>query len=132
MTLIEKTLDITRKIPIYALGSLIALGVFACDKKISKPNNLASPLGRYLSEMKYPYDEERGVVIFPDSSECDGWKFFQGECGQEWTYCERFAGGKIESREDKCDNYTSKGAVCVFPNSTECCEQKLVYDECEH
>jgi len=28
-----------------------------------------------------------GMCIFPDGTECDNWKFYIGECGQEWSYC---------------------------------------------
>jgi len=37
---------------------------------------------------------QRGICIFPDGTECEGWDFFAGQCGQEWSFCEQ-QGGKI-------------------------------------
>ncbi len=32
-----------------------------------------------------------GVCVFPDSSECDEWEFFRGECGEKWRLQEQTA-----------------------------------------
>jgi putative hemolysin len=43
-----------------------------------------------------------GMCIFPDGTECEEWDLFAGECGQPFSYCEKFGKGKIETPTENC------------------------------
>ncbi|MBW8040065.1 MAG: DUF333 domain-containing protein [Planctomycetes bacterium] len=62
------------------------------EKQISI--GMPNPSAVYCVKLGYTYntvtDEkggQYGVCIFPDNSECKGWDFYRGKCGQPWSYC---------------------------------------------
>ncbi len=81
-------------------------------------------------EIRNGDEGQRGVVIFPDSSECDEWRFYSGECGQKWSFCEQ-SGYRLVSAIDTSGGFSSSRGVCVFPDSTSCPEWEFVSGACE-
>jgi putative hemolysin len=63
--------------------------------------------------------------IFPDGNKCINWRFYEGVCGQEWSYCEQ-NGYKLESRDDGKDTFSTIYSMCLDKNSLE--EIGLVVD----
>ena len=113
---------------------LLAAG---CSKK--SPNSqipcCANPAAVYAKRLGYRYviredtsGGQYGVVIFPDSTECEEWAFYEGRCGQQWTYCER-QGYRIVNRQGQNPYSTTYGA-CVFSDSCECWEQNFIDGKC--
>jgi putative hemolysin len=81
-------------------------------------------------EIKTTEAGQAGVVIFPDSSECDEWEFYQGLCGQKWSACAQ-AGYDLISVTDTSSGFGSVYSVCVFPSGTRCRETDFVSGKCE-
>ncbi|MCC7570808.1 DUF333 domain-containing protein, partial [Candidatus Micrarchaeota archaeon] len=62
---------------------------------------LANPSAVYCEELKnrfggYEYiitsdrnTDSYGLCILPDGTQCEGWDFLKGKCGQEYSYCEQ-------------------------------------------
>ncbi len=71
-----------------------------------------------------------GYCVFPDGSVCEAWAFYRGECGQNFTYCEK-QGYKIENRVEDMGTFTVKYAACVFDDGSECSEQRYLNGECQ-
>jgi len=114
-----------------AIFSLI--GFTNCDKKII-PNSdgMPNPAGQYASEMGYKVENNTGDVTFPDGSKCNIWSFFEGKCGQEWSYSMKYCGADSvrsrdsQSKEVPCQSpYSSKVAVAYFPDDSIACDHKL-------
>ena len=74
---------------------LIALVVVSSEVYAleSKMIGMANPAAVYCSELGFEYeivntlDGQKGVCKFSDGSQCDGWDFLIGRCGQEFSYC---------------------------------------------
>ena len=80
---------------------------------VSMPN----PAAVYCHALGYKYkivtDEEGnqyGVCIFPDGTECLGWDFYRGKCGQEWSYCNLHG---YDLKELGRYEGWLKGAICI-------------------
>ena len=85
---------------------------------------ISDPAAVYAAKSGYKYkllQDGRGVVVFPDGTECDGWDFYRGKAGQRWSYCE-LHGGKIEKRSESMGTWKAEYAVCVFADGSECGE----------
>jgi putative hemolysin len=78
-----------------------------------------------------------GVCVFADSSECNEWAFFRGECepsadaanmpNPASVYCEE-EGGVVDSRTQEDGGQVG---VCVFADGSECDEWAFFRGECE-
>jgi len=94
-------------------------------KKASEQMGIANPAAVYCKALGYDYEiiktekGEKGVCKFPDGSKCDEWDFFNGVCGQKWSYCEK-TGGKVVV--DKNCSISQTCAVCILPNGKRCPE----------
>ena len=63
-------------------------------------------------------DGQYGQCEFPDSTICEVWSFFQGQCGEAYSYCAEI-GFDQETRDDGRDLYSSTYAVCIDRDSGE-------------
>lgn len=96
--------------------------------------NMANPSAVYCESLGYEYkikDSERGQVsycVFPNGEECPGWDFFQGKCGEKWSYCEKH-GGKIRTTSEGC-TYSQECGLCVLPHGTKCREWDYCSGNC--
>ncbi len=107
-------------------------------KKMNNSAMISNPAAVYCEALGYKFkilNEEkgqRGYCIFPDNSNCTAWSFFAGECGKEWSYCERYLGGKIIGY--KPCSVSTKCAVCKVKLDTtrECLEWNLVRGFCRN
>lgn len=98
-------------------------------------NQIPNPSAVYCKGNGYDYQirtdkdgNQYGVCVFPDDSECDGWDFFEGKCGQQYSFCEK-NGGKITTSTNNC-HYDTECAVCTLPEGTECDEWEYFNDRC--
>ncbi|MBU1135574.1 MAG: DUF333 domain-containing protein [Nanoarchaeota archaeon] len=79
-------------------------------------NALPNPSSAYCTEMEYSgriaenEAGQYGLCIFPDGSECGEWDFYEGRCGQEWSYC---AINGYGIREPDQSDGSFNGAVCI-------------------
>lgn len=93
----------------------------------------ANPAAEYAVSLGYETEirgGQYGVVIFPDSTICSQWDFFEGKCGRQWSYCEQ-SGYTLVSRTGS-DGFMSRDyGVCIFPDGSECTELGLMECECE-
>ncbi len=109
------------------------------------PLDMPNPASKFCIEQGYQLELRTdasgtvGYCVFPDSSECEEWAFYRGECGPADTtfespldlanpasvFCEE-KGYELELRTD------SNGTVgyCVFPDGTECEEWAFYRGEC--
>ncbi|MFH1220394.1 MAG: C1 family peptidase [Candidatus Eisenbacteria bacterium] len=84
----------------------------------------ANPAAVYCTELGYKYkivsepNGQRGVCVFPDGSECDEWEFFEGTCGQQWSYCAKCGYGTV-TRKDGKNPFSPSYAVCVSKDGKE-------------
>jgi putative hemolysin len=96
----------------------------------------ANPASVYCTSLGYELEivEEPegqvGMCIFPDGSKCEEWSFFKGECGQQFSYCERFGGGRIDPTPGYCDFALSECAVCILPDGSRCLDWDYCAGEC--
>ena len=101
----------------------------------SDQTNLPNPSAVYCVEQGYRYEtiteedgSQIGVCKLTLGLECKAWDFFNGKCGQEYTYCEKH-GGKIETVDTGC-SFSSVCAVCVLTNGKRCYEWNYFKGEC--
>lgn len=82
-------------------------------------SNLPNPASAYCQEQGYKLEirqdlkgNQYGVCVFDDKEECDEWKFYRGECGQEY----KNKNSQVDSQSQKTtrDNVTNS---LVKPNS---------------
>ncbi len=74
----------------------------------------------YCIKLGYQYD---GACHFPDGTSCDAWKFFYGECGQAYSYCNKH-GGSVANELRDAGSFTETLAVCTLNGKT-CDEQNF-------
>ncbi len=95
---------------------------------------LANPAAVYCEKLGYNYEiinsEEgsQGICKFNIFNSCPGWAFFNGECGQKFTFCEK-KGGDIEVSTNDC-RFNSKCAICITKEGNECMEWDYFIGEC--
>jgi putative hemolysin len=138
---------------------LTTLGLAACAgpaarATVTPQSSLPNPASVYCTEnggtVEMRQDSvggQYGVCAFPDTSECDEWAYFRGDCkpgdslqpatstpadgasvaNPASAYCEK-NGGTVEFRQDGSGGV--KG-MCVFPDKTECDEWAYYRDECK-
>jgi len=71
---------------------------------------IPNPTAVYCNDLGYNYDD--GNCVFPDGQSCDGWAFFRGTCGEEYSYC-ALEGHSIETESVDMGSYSTERAVCV-------------------
>lgn len=86
---------------------------------------LANPSAVYCEKMGYEYVIERteggqtGICRFSETESCLGWLFFNGKCGEEYSYCSKNGYGlKTVSDIQKCI-FGGECAVCVMGDGRE-------------
>ena len=52
-----------------------------------------------------------GQCRFPDGTSCEMWSFFQGRCGQTFSYCAKH-GGAFSSKTENMGTWTAIYGVC--------------------
>jgi len=96
------------------LLSIILLSIILITPVWGIPN----PAAVYCEELGYSYNiektlsGERGVCKISEGIELDGWDFFKGKVGKEYSYCAKH-GYDIETEILNKDGYTVEHAVCV-------------------
>ena len=79
---------------------------------------MANPAATYCRELGYQYriDQtakgEQGICVFPDGKECEEWKFLDGKCGKERSYCAR-QGFDTVTKSNGGDSLSREYAACV-------------------
>jgi putative hemolysin len=79
---------------------------------------MANPAAVYCRELGYEYkivdtDEgQHGICIFPGGTECEGWRFLKGKCGQSHSYCAR-QGYDLITKTDGNNPFSREYSVCV-------------------
>ena len=91
---------------------------------------IANPAAVYCSGLgyEYIYKPDGSLCRFPNGEECKAWDFFNGKCGEKYTFCEKH-GGKILTARKNC-SFSSEYAVCVLPNGVECLEWDYFRGKC--
>jgi len=86
---------------------------------------MPNPADVYCSEMGYELKNITGkdggqhsICILPDGSSCDAWRFFEGKCGKEYSYCARQGHG-LKVKSDGKNSFSSDYAVCVDKSGKE-------------
>lgn len=91
---------------------------------ITDKNNhqIADPSAVYCADAGYQYKQsgQIDVCVLSENMECGSWDFFNGKCGQEYTFCEK-NGGKIIITNKNC-KFSSECAACILQDGTECNE----------
>jgi putative hemolysin len=90
---------------------------------------MANPASVYCSEQGYKSEirtdssgGQAGYCVFDDTTECDEWAFFRGECGQDKSFCAK-NGGQIQKGDS--------GATCLFPDGSSCPEYDFFTGKCK-
>jgi len=107
-----------------------------CPQDCEEAIGMANPAAVYCIGLDYNYEiktaadgSQYGICIFDDNSQCEEWAFYRGECGTQFSYCEK-QGYKIENITEDMGTWTANGAVCVFDDNSECLEQKFFDGNC--
>ena len=82
---------------------------------------MRNPAAVYCEELGYEYrieetaDGQRGVCVMPNSEELDEWRFYEGEVGQEFSYCARkgWATAKLDA-----DTIATECTTCILPDGS--------------
>lgn len=104
--------------------TIVIIVVLASCGFIDFAFGIGNPAAIYCDELGYQYivketaGGQRGFCQFPNGSIVDGWQFFVGENGQDYSYCKK-QGYEIKTITGKQCKYASKCAVCVLENKTE-------------
>ena len=87
---------------------------------------LANPAATYCAGLGYRLEGENCLFTGANQPRCTQWAFYRGECGKQFSFCERH-GGSLQARTENVGGATFKYAVCAFRDGSECLEQKY-YD----
>ena len=69
----------------------------------------------YCTRLGFTIVENR--CRFLDGTSCDQWAFFQGECGQEHSYCHQH-GGTVSTKTEDMGTWTAVYGVCDVDGRT--------------
>jgi len=123
-----------RKLTDGVILALLAAAIFTgdCNKSYSSESVVPPIICPYCEELGYICGESGGnsVCIFPDNTSCSDWGFYRGECGTQWSYCEK-NGGELKNIVDNMGKWTASYGVCVFSDGSECLEQDYQEDKCK-
>ena len=85
----------------------------------------SNPAAQYCIQLGYEIkavEEADGAqhseCVFPDSSSCDVWQFFDGSCGKNFSFCTKQGYG-IETKCDGKDPFQNCYAVCLDSSGNE-------------
>jgi len=98
-----------------SIWKLLAVSLFFSILLAGSVSALANPAAVYCKELGYDYevrsgvDGEYGVCTLPNGEDCAAWSFFEGKCGQAYSYCAR-NGYAIKTVSDESG---SEHAVCI-------------------
>lgn len=90
---------------------------------------IANPAAVYCKGLGYEYiiKPNGSVCRFPNGEECSAWDFFNGKCGEKYTFCEKH-GGKISIAKN-C-SFSPECAICILPNGVKCLEWDYFRGKC--
>jgi putative hemolysin len=145
-----------------SIAIIVSLFVLsACATKTPQPipatatldsENITNPASTYCKEQGHKLEirttqenNQYGVCMFDDDSECEEWAYYRGECkpgdmdvapaptvipagiaNPASTYCvEKGGTSEIRTAEDG-----SQSGVCIFPDGSECDEWAFFKGEC--
>lgn len=103
---------------------IISLAIFISCGFAIQIFGMANPAAVYCEELGYKYviketaDGQQGFCQFPNRVIIDGWKFFVGEEGVEYNYCQKQGYETKTIYSEKCQ-YASKCTVCVLKDGRE-------------
>jgi putative hemolysin len=101
-----------------ALESPLRSGADVTSSCSGNNPGMANPAAVYCHELGYEYqvvdaaEGQHGVCVLPDGSECDGWGFLEGKCGQSYSYC-AMHGYDLVTRSDGRNPLSVDYGVCV-------------------
>ncbi|MGD8813649.1 MAG: C1 family peptidase, partial [Anaerolineales bacterium] len=80
--------------------------------------SMGNPAAVYCTEMGYQFEIVmtdaglKGVCHLPEGLTCDAWKYLEGLCGQEYSYCAEL-GYRIQIQVDGMNPYSRVYGICV-------------------
>ena len=96
---------------------------------------LPNPSAVYCENLGYRYEirtksdgSQLGFCIF-DGEECPAWDFFNGLCGEEYTYCSKMGGILIIIKSQY--SHTSVYAACILSSGKICYEFDYAMGACK-
>ncbi len=110
---------------------IIAIVILAGCGFVNYALGISNPAAVYCDELGYQHiiketgDGQQGFCQFPNGLAVDEWKFFVGEEGKEYSYCQKQG---LETKTiigEQCQ-YASKCAVCILEDGTEMDVTKLM------
>jgi C1A family cysteine protease/putative hemolysin len=78
----------------------------------------ANPAAVYCNSLGYDYQTESSedgqvsICNFPDGTSCDAWRFLEGKCGAEFSYCAKNNYKQVVKTDGK-NSFSPTYAVCV-------------------
>ena len=90
----------------------------------------------YCQELSYEFSiqedqvgNQTGICEFPDGQICSAMAFFRGECGQNYSYCQK-EGYILKQENDpkKCNYMAVPCSICVAEDGTEIGEVSVIMD----
>ncbi len=98
---------------------------------VPTPPSIANPASKYCADLNYTLVGQN--CTFTDGTSCGQWAFYRGNCGKQFSFCEK-NGYTLENRTDRMGvSFTMQYAVCVFTTAngtSECSEQTYQAGTC--
>jgi putative hemolysin len=97
-------------------------------KPLKRSNGSENPASLYCIEMGFSLEAVQGPsgasanCVFADSTKCDEWSFFRGQCGQQHSFCAS-QGGVVHADTTTRPGFTF--AVCDLASGIHCDEQQF-------
>jgi putative hemolysin len=111
-----------------ALWLLLAASMFACTASIAEDERQntgpGNPAAIYCTAQGYMSRLEGGSCVFPDSTSCEQFAFYRGQCGQQFSFCAK-RGGLVSSETSTVGQATFVNAYCTL-NGVKCKEQDFL------
>jgi uncharacterized protein len=98
------------------------------NPNIADPASVYCINSGYKTEITSNSEGQEVFCIFPNNSRCDEWKFFQGECGQEYTFC-NIHGGELILTNQGCQ-FSQNCTICKLASGKECDEFSYSKGDC--
>jgi putative hemolysin len=106
------------------------------DENQSNENiETSNPSTGYCIGLGYGYEineterGQQGLCVISSEIVCDAWRFFEGKCHPEYTYCEQHNGTITSKRDVRC-SFTQECALCNLSTGEECGEWEYFNGEC--
>jgi putative hemolysin len=100
-------------------GWLAVVVLAACTTNDTQPNVSMDQETAYCADLGYTLTETS--CVFPDGSKCATNDFYDGQCGQKWSYCEQH-GGTISAVITPADGAVAGMAICNAADGEQCTE----------